>query len=76
MSNALTPATLRETRQKVGITMASLAEQSGVHQTTISRIERGKVDPRFSETWAPIVRVIEACKPAKAKRARSSEAAA
>ena len=39
---------LREVRESRFITQDELAERSGVHQVTISRIELGHVEPRFS----------------------------
>ncbi len=40
---------MRELRRRLGITQTRLAEESGVSQSLIARIEAGKVDPRFSK---------------------------
>lgn len=55
----ISPSSLRKTRELIGMTVAQLAERSGVHQTTICRIEGGKVDPRHGSTWLPIVRALQ-----------------
>jgi len=39
---------LRRARQQAGLTQEEVAERSGVHSTEVSRIERGKRDPRVS----------------------------
>jgi transcriptional regulator with XRE-family HTH domain len=39
---------LKEVRTRRLLTQVQLAEQSGVNQVTIARIERNRVDPRFS----------------------------
>jgi transcriptional regulator with XRE-family HTH domain len=39
---------LRELRESQFMTQEELAARSGVHQVTISRIELGQVEPRFS----------------------------
>lgn len=62
--------TFRELRESVGLDQPQLAFRSGVHQTTISQIECGRVrDPRYSTvqaladalgtTAAVVVRAIE-----------------
>jgi predicted transcriptional regulator len=58
MFDDLTPSALKDVRKKAGISTLQLAERSGVHQTTITRIERGDVDPRLSQTWTPIVQAL------------------
>lgn len=40
-------ARLRAIRESQFLTQDELAERSGVHQVTISRIEQGDVEPRF-----------------------------
>lgn len=37
--------TLREWRKKVGLTQEQLGQRIGVDQSTIARIENGRVDP-------------------------------
>ena len=39
---------LREARERLGLTQATVAQRSGIHATEISRIEAGKRDPRVS----------------------------
>ena len=39
---------LREVRESRFMTQDELAARSGIHQVTISRIELGHVEPRFS----------------------------
>jgi transcriptional regulator with XRE-family HTH domain len=39
---------LRRIRERAGLTQEEVAERSGVHATEVSRIERGKRDPRVS----------------------------
>ena len=39
---------LKEVRTRRLLTQVQLAEKSGVNQVTIARIERNRVDPRFS----------------------------
>ena len=39
---------LKEVRTRRLLTQVQLADKSGVNQVTIARIERNKVDPRFS----------------------------
>jgi transcriptional regulator with XRE-family HTH domain len=39
---------LRRAREQAGLTQEQVAERSGVHSTEVSRIERGKRDPRVS----------------------------
>lgn len=42
---------LRESRKNAGITQEELAKITGVHQTSISKIERGKREPRLGTTF-------------------------
>lgn len=42
---------LRESRENAGITQEELARMTGVHQTSISKIERGKREPRLGTTF-------------------------
>jgi transcriptional regulator with XRE-family HTH domain len=39
---------LREARERLGFTQEQVADRSGVHATEVSRIERGKRDPKVS----------------------------
>ncbi len=39
---------LREARERLGLTQEQVAQRSGVHATEVSRIERGKRDPKVS----------------------------
>jgi transcriptional regulator with XRE-family HTH domain len=41
-------ANLREARERLGFTQEQVADRSGVHATEVSRIERGKRDPKVS----------------------------
>jgi predicted transcriptional regulator len=58
MIDPLDPTTLEPARKAAGLSRAQLAEISGVHETTILRIEGSKVDPRLDGTWAPLVRAL------------------
>lgn len=62
MLDALNPKTLQKAREAAKLSRAQLALRSGVSETTILRIETGKVDPRTTSTWAPIVREVLAAK--------------
>lgn len=50
-------ALLRRARRKAGLSQRALAEQSGVPQSTVGRIEAGLVDPRV----ATLDKILEAC---------------
>jgi transcriptional regulator with XRE-family HTH domain len=39
---------LREARLRLNLTQEQVAKRSGVHATEVSRIERGKRDPKVS----------------------------
>ncbi|KQN09806.1 hypothetical protein ASE85_02375 [Sphingobium sp. Leaf26] len=64
MIDPLDPATLKPAREKLQLSRATVAAMSGVNETTILRIESGKVDPRLDGTWAPIVRALRSASPA------------
>ncbi len=53
-----TPEDLREKRNELGLTQSELADEAGVSQPLIARIENGDVDPRLS-TVTRIVEVFE-----------------
>lgn len=59
MIDPLNPATLKDAREKIGLSRGELADLSKVHETTIGRIENGQVDPRLRDTWAPLVRAVQ-----------------
>ena len=59
MLDVLHPTSLEAARKAAGLSRGELAELSGIHETTIGRIEKGQVDPRVSGTWAPLVRVLK-----------------
>lgn len=65
MLDPLDPTTLRKAREDVGLSRAQLASSSGVHETTIMRIEKSEVDPRLDGTWAPLARSVMAAEAAK-----------
>lgn len=54
----LDPGTLEAARKARGITSGAIAKLANCNASTISRIEAGKVDPRVTETWAPIVAAV------------------
>lgn len=41
-------AHIKQTRKSLGLTQDELAEQAGIDQGDLSRIERGEIDPRWS----------------------------
>lgn len=49
---------LREARERLGLTQEQVAERSGVHAGEVSRIERGKRDPKVS-TLERLARAVE-----------------
>lgn len=59
MIDPLNTKTLEEARKAVNLSRGELAQRSGVHETTIMRIEKGEVDPRVDGTWAKLVRQIQ-----------------
>ena len=59
MIDPLDPTTLKQAREDAQLSRAELAAKSGVHETTILRIEKGEVDPRLDGTWVPLVRVLQ-----------------
>jgi predicted transcriptional regulator len=58
MIDLLAPGSLESAREAAGLSRIELAAKSGVHETTIFRIEKGIVDPKLRGTWAPIVRAL------------------
>ncbi|WP_374412697.1 helix-turn-helix domain-containing protein [Novosphingobium colocasiae] len=58
MLDPLDPSTLRSAREEANLSRAQLATASGVHETTIMRIEKGEVDPKLDGTWAPLARAL------------------
>ena len=62
MIDPLNPASLEPARKAAGLSRAELAALSGIHETTILRIETEKVDPKLDGTWAPLVRAIQSRK--------------
>jgi len=58
MIDPLNPLSLTPARKAAKLSRLKLAELSGVHATTIMRIEKGEVDPRVNGTWGPIVRAL------------------
>lgn len=66
MIDPLDPSTLETARKKLGLSRAELAQMASVNETTILRIESGKVDPRLDGTWVPLVRAIQSLKKRKA----------
>lgn len=59
MIDPLDPKTLEPARKDAKLSRADLAKMADVNETTILRIESGKVDPRIDGTWAPIVRALQ-----------------
>ena len=59
MIDPLDPSTLKDARERAGLSRAELASLAAVSETTILRIEKREVDPRLDGTWAPLVRAIQ-----------------
>lgn len=59
MIDPLDPRTLKTAREHAKLSPRELAELAGVHETTVTRIEAGKVDPRVDGTWAPLVKALQ-----------------
>lgn len=62
--NVIPPADLRAARKAAGLSQPELSRLSGVKQATISEVERGLRDPRFS-TLVKLADVIRAFRPRK-----------
>ena len=60
----VTTEDLKRLRQAAGLTQKQLAEEAGVSQSLIARIERGTVDPRFST----VRRIVAVLVPVKGPR--------
>lgn len=75
MIDPLDTSTLEAARKEAGLSRAQLAERSGVHETTILRIEKREVDPRTDGTWAPLVRALSVASALAAEAPTSQEAA-
>lgn len=60
MLDPLDPSTLKSARETAKLSRSQLAAASGVHETTIMRIEKGEVDPRLNGTWALLARALMA----------------
>lgn len=58
----ITPKTLAEVREKMGLTRGELAALCGVAETTIWRIETGRNQLSQLETWQRIVDAIQAAR--------------
>jgi len=58
MIDPLNPRTLEPARKAAGLSRSDLAKIADVNETTIMRIEKGEVDPRLDNTWAPLVRAL------------------
>ena len=51
------PDRLRRARVAAGLSQRDLAERAGVPQSTVARIERGHIDPR----WTTVEKLFAAC---------------
>lgn len=68
MIDPLRPQSLGPARVKLSLTRAQLSGRTGIHETTIMRIESGKVDPRVGGTWSKLVQALQNEEAAQAKR--------
>lgn len=68
MINPLDPTTLGAAREAVSLTRSQLAAIVGVAETTIMRIEDGKVDPKLLATWRPIVEAVQRASKGKRRK--------
>jgi transcriptional regulator with XRE-family HTH domain len=50
---------IRESRVQAGMTQAQLARLAGVHQTTLSRLERGRLEGLQLHRLAAIIAVLD-----------------
>jgi predicted transcriptional regulator len=64
-----TPQDLRERRNSLGLTQSALADDAGVSQPLIARIEGGDVDPRLST----LRRIVEALDEAEGSVVRAAD---
>ncbi|HEX2754096.1 MAG TPA: helix-turn-helix transcriptional regulator [Candidatus Limnocylindrales bacterium] len=51
---------VRESRTRAGMTQAQLARLAGMHQTTLSRLERGKLEGLRLHRLAAVIAVLDA----------------
>jgi transcriptional regulator with XRE-family HTH domain len=50
---------IRESRRQAGMTQAQLARLAGIHQTTLSRLERGRLEGLRLHRLAAIIAVLD-----------------
>jgi transcriptional regulator with XRE-family HTH domain len=50
---------IRDSRRQAGMTQAQLARLAGVHQTTLSRLERGRLEGLRIHRLAAIIAVLD-----------------
>jgi transcriptional regulator with XRE-family HTH domain len=50
---------IRESRLQAGMTQAQLARLAGIHQTTLSRLERGRLEGLRLHRLAAIIAVLD-----------------
>jgi transcriptional regulator with XRE-family HTH domain len=50
---------IRESRVQAGMTQAQLARLAGIHQTTLSRLERGRLEGLRLHRLAAIIAVLD-----------------
>ena len=65
MLNPLDISTLEEARKRAGLSRSELAERAGLDETTIWRIETGRLDPSVNRVWSRIVTAIKQCRKRK-----------
>jgi len=51
---------IRESRVRAGMTQAQLARLAGMHQSTLSRLERGRLDGLRLHRLAALIAVLDA----------------
>lgn len=58
MIDPLDVSTLKAAREAAGLSVAQLAQKTGVHKATIYRVEAGQLDPTVKNVWSKLVAAV------------------